>query len=111
MAFTNKDVEQALACCSGKVDGDCSNCPFYEKVEDCEVELPERALKLIQHYKSKNEELKLELKIMRGAANSFKFEVNRLNLKIKELYREMARIAKYTVAESSHDKNDPRDRV
>ena len=59
----------------------------------------------------KNEKLKRELKAMRGAANSSKLEVNRLNLKIKELYREMARIAKYTVAESSHDKNDPRDRV
>lgn len=50
MAFTNKDVELALACCSGKVDGDCSDCLFHEKVEDCEVELPEKALRLIHHY-------------------------------------------------------------
>lgn len=115
MAISNKDIEHALICCG---HSDCDNCPFYREIEDCEVELPEQALRLVNYYKKKDEELKAKNKELKSALktatddiNSYKIQVSKLGIKIKSLYKEIIRISRYTVAESSHDKDDPRDRV
>ena len=67
----DNEIAKALECCK---TGDCDNSPFYGVKEDCEVELPEEALDLINRQKAEIEELNIELIAMRGAANSYKAE-------------------------------------
>lgn len=72
MAFVNEEIERALLCCS---KGDCDNCPFHGEVEDCEVELPENALKLVNHYKREIQRLRDELFQMKCRASSFNQDI------------------------------------
>jgi hypothetical protein len=46
--MTDEQIVKALECC--KI-GNCDDCPFYGVKEDCEVELPEEALDLINRQK------------------------------------------------------------
>ena len=50
----NNEIIKALECCK---TGDCDNCPFYGRKEDCEVELPEEALNLINRQQEEIERL------------------------------------------------------
>ena len=95
MKFSNKDIEHALICCS---HSDCDNCPFYGEIEDCEVELPEQALKLVNHYRLRTENLKGEIKLLSRELKSMK---NRM----RKLYDEMARLARMTVLCDKVDKD------
>lgn len=92
-----KHTIKALECCAGKEDCDCSDCPFYEVVEDCEVELPERALDVINYYKKENERLKTKVRLLNRELKDCKKQSDGLKNKIDELYKEMVRIAKCTV--------------
>lgn len=103
MKFSNKDIERALECCK---NGSCDDCPFYEKVEDCEVELPEKALEVIDYYKKKNSELQSTFETTQQNAHKYKMEISRLSVKIKALYKEMTRLSKMTVLADSVDKDD-----
>lgn len=53
--MTDEQIIKALECC--KI-GECEDCPFHGVKEDCEVELPEESLDLINRQKAKIEELK-----------------------------------------------------
>lgn len=55
--MTDEQIVKALECC--KI-GNCDDCPFYGVKEDCEVELPEEALDLINRQKAENERLEDE---------------------------------------------------
>lgn len=55
--MTDEQIVKALECC--KI-GNCDDCPFYGVKEDCEVELPEEALDLINRKKAENERLEDE---------------------------------------------------
>ena len=92
----DNDVIKALGCCKS---GGCEDgCPFYADREKC-VKLDDIVLDLINRQKTeidilirkkealrdeiaelelKNSELEIELQAMRGAANSYKAEVERL---------------------------------
>lgn len=86
MIMTDKETITALDCCT-KADRqyDCIrlHCPYYdaenEKFNCVENNaLCANALDLINRQKAEIEDLKVELAAMRGAANSFKAEVDRL---------------------------------
>ena len=95
MKFSNKDIEHALICCS---HSDCDNCPFYGEIEDCKVELPEQALRLVKHYKLKTENLTSKVKLLNKEVESSKN-------KIGELYDEIKRLAKMTALADRMDKD------
>lgn len=76
--MTDNEIIKALECCSNAAYH-CEECPFYVRKEDCEVELPEEALDIINRQKAEIERLEKELKAMRGAANSYKSELKKLN--------------------------------
>ena len=71
--MTDEDIIKALECC---IKNDCDNCPFdsLRNFRDC----LKGFLDLINRQKAENEKLNIELKAMRGAANSYKAEVERL---------------------------------
>ena len=53
--LTDAEIKKALECCK---TGDCEKCPFYGTKEDCEVELPEEAINLINRKDAEIERLK-----------------------------------------------------
>jgi hypothetical protein len=57
--MTDEMIIKVLECCKA---GDCDNCPFYGRKEDCEVELPEEALNLINRQKAEIERYRKEHK-------------------------------------------------
>lgn len=76
--MTDNEIIKALECCS--TDGrTCEECPYNEQTTDenfCDEKLQADALDLINRQKA---------------------EIERLNEKIKSIYKEMERIAKMTV--------------
>lgn len=56
--MTDNDIKKALECCK---TGNCDECPFYGRKEDCEVELPEEALDLINRLEAEIERLENEI--------------------------------------------------
>ena len=71
--MTDKEIINALRCC---VKVDCDSCPY--SLEDCEQNLANDTINLIIHQKKQIHWLEIELKSMRGAANSYKAEVERM---------------------------------
>lgn len=57
--MTDEQIIRALECC--KI-GECDDCPFCNVKEDCEVELPEEALNLINRQKAEIERLNKAIK-------------------------------------------------
>lgn len=80
--MTDKDIMIALMCCGDEEGIElhwCVGCPYYDKDNDfCQEDLHRDALDLINRQKEEVERLEIELKAMRGAANSYKAEVERL---------------------------------
>ena len=59
--MTDNEIIKALECCLKGCNAEgCDDCPLYEKVEDCEIEIPIIALELINRQKTKIERLKFE---------------------------------------------------
>ena len=59
--MTDNEIIKALeSCLKGCNAEGCDDCPLYEKVEDCEIEIPIIALDLINRQKEKIEELEKE---------------------------------------------------
>lgn len=88
--MTDNEIIKALECCCDVTRYSCiERCDLYDSVVDCSVLLKNEALSLINRQKAeidelqhKNSELEIELKAMRGAANSYKAEVERLKDKV-----------------------------
>lgn len=89
--MSDEEIIKILKYCEGE-DGIsyCNNCPLYE-YDNCVHFMSQMAREFINRYKAENEKLNIELKAMRGAANSYKAEVERLknagDNKTKELLR------------------------
>ena len=82
--FTDEEVTKTLERC-GKGEG-CYRCAKeYMHSADCIRILNAECLDLINRQKAENEKLNIELKAMRGAANSYKAEVERLKKENKIL--------------------------
>lgn len=87
--MTDAEIKQALEHCK---NSNCLGCPCHSCDETCLDVLTPNALDLINRkdaalaeLQRKNEELEIELKAMRGAANSYKAEVERLK-KLTDAY-------------------------
>lgn len=76
--MTDNEIKKALECCVGDNDGkNCFDCPLWE-IDDCQEQLLLDALDIINHLQAEKQDLEIELQAMRGAANSYKAENERL---------------------------------
>ena len=82
--MTDSEIVKALECCVSSKHICPHTCPML-KNRECLESLRKNALDLINRQKAentelqlKNSELEIELKAMRGAANSYKAEIERL---------------------------------
>lgn len=77
--MTKDEIKRALKSCSITISP-CRECPFggEEYGYSCREELLKEALNAISEQEAKNEELQIELKAMRNAANGFKTRVTQL---------------------------------
>lgn len=83
--MTDEQITKALECC--KI-GECDDCPFYGVKEDCEVELPEDALDLINRQKVRIKELKERISYLEESIDCSRKEYNRLLQKMQQLKSE-----------------------
>lgn len=75
----DEEIKKALECC--KNGNPCSSCPYNGKCTDEDFNdnyLIKDVIALITRQQAEIERLETELKAMRGAANSYKAEVERL---------------------------------
>lgn len=96
--FTDEEIIKSLECCAkSKTMRDClkSKCPFSKEWELCSSKEPQMLyLDLINRQKAEIDKLDIELKAMRGAANSYKAEVERLKADNK-IYIEANKVIGY----------------
>ena len=81
--MTDSEIIKALECC---LDCNCKECPCFKIVDGqkrCTEIGEEEILDLINRQMAEMEKLEIELKAMRGAANSYKAEVERLQLEVE----------------------------
>ena len=108
--LTDNEIIKALKCCSrNRFCGECEN--YHNVCEGNATTMIRNALDLINRLQAENKKrqggymtqkqeianLEIEFKAMRGAANSYKAENERLNAKLKSVYKELERIALMTV--------------
>ena len=88
--MTDNEIIKALGCCQHRSDVIIcnSNCPLFEwcEDEDNDDNVCNLALDLINRQEQEKHNLEVELKAMRGAANSFKAE----NERLKNAYKQCA---------------------
>ena len=77
--MTDNEIVKAMVCCMNDKPCAENNCPFYRTVCENDLHAIERyALDLINRQKAEIDNLNIELQAMRGAANSYKAEIERL---------------------------------
>lgn len=70
--MTDNEIIKALECCvKGCNSEGCDDCPLYEEVEDCEIEIPIIALNLINRQKAEIKELRKNGKIYLNVDENF----------------------------------------
>lgn len=78
--YTDEEIIKALECCCTSTGACENNCPMCD-LENCnDVLMADYVFDLINRQKAENERLNIELKAMRGAANSYKAENERLKV-------------------------------
>lgn len=88
--MTDEQIIKALDCCHSELGNMCSICPLFDPDNDyCEDELHKNALDLINRQNNEIDNLKVELKVMRGAANLYKLELERKENELNALYKIM----------------------
>lgn len=75
--MTDEQIIKALECCATDDGDDCSQCPYDNIVYEpgnggCVNRCRKEALDLIKRQKAEIERLEIELKAMRGTANTYK---------------------------------------
>lgn len=97
--MTDNEIIKALECCLKGCNAEgCEDCPLYEKVEDCEIEIPIIALDLINRQKSEIERLKAENEGYKHLDTILRTAIDKLTANIKsEAIREFAKKLKYCV--------------
>ena len=78
--MTDREIMKALECCceKGLLCESCDECPNLTMGSLCMDQMLRDAINLIHRQKADIERLEIELKAMRGAANSFKADVKKL---------------------------------
>ncbi len=103
--MTDNEIIKALECCGSNGWGEedvrpCDNCPMQE-CEDCEVELPDYALNLINRQKAEIEKLKFEnLALSQKRITMFE-RIELVNNARTKAIREFANRLKYGVSITS----------
>lgn len=83
--MTDNEIIKALECCIYK-HGRCTSCPLYAEVTTvCQEKKDNYILDLINRQKVEIERLSIELTAMRGAANSYRAEAERLEDEVNRL--------------------------
>lgn len=84
--MTDEQIINGLERCfaRGFDESTCYECPFYTATAKCTEDLRISTIDLINRQKAEIERLNGELQAMRGAANSYRLECERLN-KLKEI--------------------------
>ena len=104
--MTDEQIIDGLRCCQ---DSLCTICPN----ENCTDDLFGLAIDLINRQKAEIERLNVEIKAMRGAANSYKLEYKRLLRKLQqeksETIKEVADKINVLLARYSHLHNIEKD--
>ena len=83
--MTDEQIRKALKCCLSDKPP-CMTCKYDAEsitVDECMGKLMEDALDLINRQKAEIEKLTIDLKAMRGAANSYKAEIKRITEPVK----------------------------
>lgn len=104
--MTDNEIIKALECCNKPIrENSCTECAFYRSGK-CSSNMLNAALDLINRQKAEIERLNVELKSMRGAANSYKLENERLLQKLQqaksEATKELAEILKEGIQENHY---------
>ncbi len=80
--LTDNEIKKALKQCqTSNLQKDCEGCPYDDEV-DCLGYMFDDALDLINRLQAEKQILEIELKAMRGAANSYKAENEGLEEKL-----------------------------
>lgn len=75
MTMSDSHIATALECCAKPIQ--CGRCAYVCR-DNCRHDLITDALDLVQRQQAEIDKLNIELQAMRGAANSYKAEVERL---------------------------------
>lgn len=111
--MTDNEIIKALECCCTLNGVGCRNCPQYDiHSAMCVKNLIRNTLDLINRQKAEIEGLNVELKSMRGAANSYKLENERLLQKLQqaksEAIKEFAEELEYFVLNEDIEVAEPK---
>lgn len=79
--MTDNEIIEALEYC--KI-GNCDDCPFYGIKEDCEIELPEESLAIINRQKAENERLKERISYLEESIDCSRKKYNSLLQKLQQ---------------------------
>lgn len=82
--ITDNEIKKALECCWHNNECIGNECPFFEPINDCTQLMAMEAIDLLNRKDAEIEKLEIELKAMRGAANSYKAEVERLQKEVEQ---------------------------
>ncbi len=94
--MTDNEIIKALSICSNE-NGICSECPYSDDYTNCNTRIAKDAIDLINRLQAEKSNLEIELKAMRGAANSYKAEIERLKECPKCVYEYDGEITEYCV--------------
>lgn len=88
--MTDAEIIKALECCS-RGSGDrqdwCTDCPLRGRIEDCETELPEKALDLINRQKAELDKKDTEIDILIRKKETLNDESSGLKAEIERLQK------------------------
>lgn len=83
--MSDNEIIKALECCIKTQCENCCNCGSWHEQWNCMTDIMKKALDLINRQKAEIERLDIELRAMRGAANSYKLDNQRIRAEaIKE---------------------------
>ena len=90
--FTDEQIIEIFKYCNESDCDDCYNCTARQDGKCAIPDLGAQVVQVINRQKAEIEKLNIELKAMRGAANSYKLELER---KEDELHRAKVEISKH----------------
>ena len=96
--MTDSEIVKALECHLGVDKQRCKHCKYTEYGCYCLDRLHPDLLDLFNRLQAEKQDLEIELKAMRGSANSYKAENERLNAKIENMFSNRSYKKLYDIA-------------
>ena len=93
--LNDNETKKALECCC-KETTDCEHCPANRECEywQCFDKVKMLSFDLINRLQDEKQNLEIELKAMRGAANSYKTENERLTIRLRKAEHQLDDLCK-----------------